>query len=185
MSGIEGYAECWGISVLHCPYCHGYEVKNVKTGILGNGEYGFEFSSLVSNWTKDLTLFTNGKSTLSAGQTAKIEKHEIKIVEKEIEKLEHDNGFIRNIIFKDGTKSPLKALYSRTPFKQHCSIPESLGCEMTDEGYIKTDTFQKTTVHGVYASGDNSSRLRTVSYAVSTGTIAGMMVNKEIIEEEF
>jgi thioredoxin reductase len=185
MSGIEGYAECWGISVLHCPYCHGYEVKNVKTGILGNGEYGFEFSSLVSNWTKDLTLFTNGKSTLSAGQTAKIEKHEIRIVEKEIEKLEHDNGFIRNIIFKDGTKSPLKALYSRTPFKQHCSIPESLGCEMTDEGYIKTDTFQKTTVHGVYASGDNSSRLRTVSYAVSTGTIAGMMVNKEIIEEEF
>jgi thioredoxin reductase len=56
---------------------------------------------------------------------------------------------------------------------------------MTDNGYIKIDTFQKTTVHGVYASGDNSTRLRTVSYAVSMGTIAGIMVNKEIIEEEF
>lgn len=185
MSDIEGYAECWGISVLHCPYCHGYEVRNVTTGILGNGEYGFEFSSLISNWTKNLTLFPNGKSTLSAGQTAKIEKHEIGIFEKEIERLEHINGFIRNIIFKDGTKSPLKALYARPPFKQHCSIPESLGCEMTDDGYIKIDTFQKTTVHGVYASGDNSTRLRTVSYAVSMGTIAGIMVNKEIIEEEF
>jgi len=185
MADIEGYAECWGISVLHCPYCHGYEVRNLRTGILGNGDYAFEFSNFISNWTKDLTLFTNGKSTLSSSQREKIEKHDIKIVEKEIEKLEHTDGFILNIIFKDGTKSPLKALYARAPFKQHCSIPESLGCEMTDLGYIKTDSFQKTTVHGVYACGDNSSRLRTVSYAVSTGTIAGMMVNKEIIEEEF
>jgi thioredoxin reductase len=60
---IKGFAECWGISVIHCPYCHGYEVKNEKTGILGNGDYGFEFSRLVNNWTKDLTLYTNGKST--------------------------------------------------------------------------------------------------------------------------
>ncbi|MES1223024.1 MAG: NAD(P)/FAD-dependent oxidoreductase, partial [Bacteroidota bacterium] len=49
MQDIPGYAECWGISVLHCPYCHGYEVKDQPTGILGNGEYGFEFSALISN----------------------------------------------------------------------------------------------------------------------------------------
>ena len=116
MPDIEGYAECWGISVLHCPYCHGYEVRNERTGILGNGEYGFEFSNLISNWTKDLTLFTNGTSTLTAEQTAKIEKHNIKIVEKEIEKLEHSNGYIQNIIFKDGTNSSIKALYARSSF---------------------------------------------------------------------
>jgi thioredoxin reductase len=185
MADIEGYAECWGISVLHCPYCHGYEVRNLRTGILGNGDHAFEFSNLISNWTKDLTLFTNGKSTLSSSQREKMEKHGIRIVEKEIEKLEHTDGFIRNIIFKDGTKSPLKALYAQAPFKQHCSIPETLGCELTEPGYIKTDSFQRTTVHGVYACGDNSSRSRTISYAVSTGTIAGMKVNKEIIEEEF
>ena len=68
MADIEGYADCWGISVLHCPYCHGYEVRNEITGILGNGEYGFEFSGLISNWTKKLTLFTNGKSTLTTEQ---------------------------------------------------------------------------------------------------------------------
>jgi thioredoxin reductase len=100
MSDIEGYAECWGISVLHCPYCHGYEVRNERTGILGNGEYGFEFSGMISNWTKDLTLFTNGKSTLTAEQTATLEHHHIPIVEKEIEKLEHANGHLQKIIFK-------------------------------------------------------------------------------------
>jgi thioredoxin reductase len=185
MPDIEGYAECWGISVLHCPYCHGYEVRNERTGILGNGEYGFEFSSLISNWTKDLTLFTNGVSSLTAEQTDKVVKNKIKIVEKEIEKLEHTNGYIRNIIFRDGTKSSVKALYARSPFEQHCTIPEALGCEITDLGYIKTDSFQKTTVHGIFASGDNTTRMRTVANAVAMGTTAGMTANKEIIEEEF
>ena len=185
MSGIDGYAECWGISVLHCPYCHGYEVRNIRTGILGNGEYGFEFSNLISNWTNDLTLFTNGTSTLTDEQTTKIESHNIKIVEKEIEKLDHSSGYIQNIIFSDGTKSSVKALYARAPFIQHCIIPESLGCDVTNEGYIKVDTFQRTSVHGIFASGDNSTRMRTLANAVATGTAAGMAANKEIIEEEF
>lgn len=185
MPNIEGYSECWGISVLHCPYCHGYEVRNYRTGILGNGAYGFEFSNLISNWTRDLTLFTNGPSTLTSEQTAKVEKHNIEIVEKVIAKLEHCNGYIQKIIFNDGTYSPMKALYSRSPFEQHCTIPGSLGCEITDQGYLQIDSFQKTTVHGIYASGDNSTRMRTVANAVAMGTTAGMMVNKEIIEEEF
>ncbi|MCB0577082.1 MAG: NAD(P)/FAD-dependent oxidoreductase [Saprospiraceae bacterium] len=185
MPDIEGHAECWGISVLHCPYCHGYEVKNETTGILGNGEYGFEFSKLISNWTKELTLFTNGKSNLNAEQTAKLEKHGIKIVEKEIGRFEHTNGHIQNILFKDGTKSPVKAVYSRVPFIQHCPIPEMLGCELTEDGYLKTDPFHETAVKGVYACGDNATFMRTVANAVSTGTTTGMMANKALIEEAF
>jgi thioredoxin reductase len=185
MFNIQGYAECWGISVLHCPYCHGYEVRNERTGILGNGENGFEFSTLISNWTKDLTLFTNGPSALTPEQTAKLESHAIKIVETEIEKLEHTKGHIQNIIFKNGTASSIKALYARSPFEQHCPIPETLGCELTDEGYIKIDPFQKTGVHGIFACGDNTTRMRAVSGAVAMGATAGMMANKEIVFEGF
>lgn len=182
---IDGVKECWGISVLHCPYCHGYEVKNESTGVLGNGEKGFEFVSLISNWTKDLTLFTNGKSTLTTNQAAKLGSHRIKLIETEIERLEHTHGQLQNIIFKDGTTSPIKAFYAPSPFEQHCGIPEALGCELTDEGYLKTDSIQRTSVHGVYACGDNSTRLRTVANAVAMGTTAGMMINKEIVLEEF
>lgn len=185
MPDIEGYAECWGISVLHCPYCHGYEVRNERTGILGNGEYGFEFSMLISNWTNDLTLFTNGTSTLTSEQTEKLEKHAIKIVEKEVERLEHTNGYLQNIIFRDGTKSTVKAIYAASPFEQHCQIPETLGCELTDAGYTKVNPMLKTNIHGIFACGDNTTRMRTVANAVAMGTTAGMMVNKEIIEEEF
>lgn len=185
MPDLPGFSECWGKSVLHCPYCHGYEVRHEATGILGNGDYGFEFSGLISNWTRQLTLFTNGKSTLSPEQTAKLKSREIPIVEKTIKQLDHHNGLIQHIIFKDGTVSFIKALYARPSFEQHCSIPELLGCELTQDGYIKVDSSQKATVHGVYACGDNTTRIRTVANAVAMGTTAGMMVNKELSMEEF
>lgn len=182
---IAGFDECWGISVLHCPYCHGYEVRNVSTGILGNGEKGFEFTSLISNWTANLTLFSNGKSTLTIDQQAKIANHGIKMVESEIERIEHAKGHLRKLIFKDGSSISLKVLYAPSPFEQHCNIPKELGCELTEDGYIITDPMQRTTIHGIYACGDNTSRMRTVANAIAMGTTAGMMVNKEIAIEQF
>lgn len=185
MPDIPGFAECWGISVLHCPYCHGYEVRRQKTGILANGDNGFELSSLISNWTSDLTLYTNGKSTLTARQIKKLQKHHINMVEKEVDRIEHTNGYIENIIFKDRTSSPVNALYARLPFEQQSSVPHSLGCETTPEGYLITDPAHKTTVPGVFACGDNASRIRTVANAVSMGTTTGIMVNRDLIEEDF
>ncbi len=185
MPDIPGYAESWGISVLHCPYCHGYEVRNLKTGILGNDDFGFEFSVLISNWTDDLTLFTNGKSDLSIEQSAKLKKHKIRVVEAEIEQLEHENGYLKSVHFKDGSNTPVKALYARSAFVQHSAIPELLGCEINDEGYIRVNPAQKTNIEGIFACGDNCTRMRTVANAVAMGTTAGMMVNKELIEEGF
>jgi len=182
---INGFDACWGISILHCPYCHGYEVKNKKTGILGNGDYGINFSKLISNWTQDLTLFTNGKSILTQEETKLLEKHQIEIVEKKIEYLEHQNGYIQNTVFSDGTKTSIEAIYTKIPFEQHCKIPEQLGCELTDNGYIKTDHLQKTTIPDIYACGDNTTRMRTVANAVAMGTTAGMMLNKEYVIENF
>lgn len=185
LPAIKGFTNCWGISVLHCPYCHGYEVKNEKTGILANGEYAFELSRLISNWTDDLTLFTNGTSTLTLEQRKKVEDHTIKIEEKEIESLEHKDGYIQNIIFRDGTKSSLKAIYSRNPFEQHCKIPELLGCELAAEGYLKVNLFQETTVDDVFACGDNTAKMRSIANAIALGTTAGMTASKKVIAERF
>ncbi len=182
---IDGFSACWGISVLHCPYCHGYEVRNEKTGILGNGETGYELARLISNWTNDLTLFTNGVSTLTTQQTEQLEKHNIKIVEKEIGRLEHTDGYLQKIVFKDGTSSSLKTIYARPAFEQHSHIPETLGCELSDEGYIKHNSFLETTVPGVFVCGDNSTAMRTVASAIAIGTTAGISVSKKMIVEEF
>lgn len=185
MPEIVGFAQCWGISVLHCPYCHGYEVRNETTGILGNGEAGYELSKLISNWTQDLTLFTNGNAGLGKDQAKKLEKHGIKIVETEISSFTHAKGQIENIVFRDGSVQAVKAVYARVPFIQHSNIPAQLRCELTEQGLIKVDTLQKTSIPGVFACGDNSIIMRSVANAVSSGNFAGVMANKEMIEEAF
>lgn len=185
MPNIEGFAACWGISVIHCPYCHGYEYKNEKTGILANGEVAFELGKLIYNWTNDLTIFTNGKSTLTTAEAEKLESHKIKIIETEIDHFVHKDGQIEKVSFKDASTATIKAIYARPTFDQHCDIPQQLGCELTSQNYIKIDAFQKTTQHGIYACGDNTSLMRSVSYAVAMGGIAGVMTNKEIVDEEF
>ncbi|BAP33047.1 thioredoxin-disulfide reductase [Chryseobacterium sp. StRB126] len=185
MPDIPGFAECWGISVLHCPYCHGYEVKNEVTGILANGDMAFEFSKLIFNMTKKLTLFTNGKSSLTQEQTKKLKDHDISLNEDEMESIEHENGQIQKIIFKNGNTAALKALYAKIPFEQNIEGSENLNYELTEHGFIKVDFMQKTTVPGLFACGDNVSMMRSVANAVAQGNLAGAMVNKELSEEEF
>jgi thioredoxin reductase len=185
MLKIKGFSECWGITVIHCPYCHGYEVQNQKTGILANGYAAFHLARLIRNWTKDLTLFTNGKSELTQEQTDEIKRHNISIVEKKISSLKHKNGVVEEIILSDNSSFELKAIYSRPPFEQHCKIPELLGCELTEQGLIKVDSFQKTTVDDVFACGDNTNPIRSVSYAVSTGNNTGVFLNNAMTEEDF
>ncbi|MBS1605813.1 MAG: NAD(P)/FAD-dependent oxidoreductase [Bacteroidetes bacterium] len=185
LPSIEGLAECWGISVLHCPYCHGYEVAGKKTGILANGEGGIEMVTLISNWTKDLALYTNGSSGLTPEQEAKLAVRHISVIDKEIVRLDHIEGQLQALVFKDGSSSPVTALYTRAPFVQHCMLPAALGCELTEEGHIRVDAFQETTVSGIYACGDNASRIRTVAHAISAGTMAGIAISRKMIFENF
>jgi len=185
MPEIQGFSECWGISVIHCPYCHGYEVKNEKTGLLGNGDSAFDFARMIAHWTKDLTIFTNGKSAFTSEQAEKLAAHDIQIVENKITSLEHTHGKVQQLVFENGSKQALTALYARVSFEQHCDIAQQLGCELTEMGYIKTDNVQKTTVKGIFACGDNASPMRWLSNAVATGGLAGAMVNREMIEEDF
>ncbi|MDQ7960274.1 NAD(P)/FAD-dependent oxidoreductase [Flavobacterium lindanitolerans] len=184
MPEIDGFADSWGISILHCPYCHGYEARDTKTAILANEDSGFHYAQLLSNWTKDLALFTDGISILTAEQAEIVKKNGVKIIEEAISHIEHDKGKVRHIVFKDGTKFPVETIYCRPNYIQHCPIPEELGCELTEQGLIKTDAFQKTNIDGVFACGDSTSG-RSVAVSVSTGSIAGVFANNELTGEAF
>lgn len=185
MPDIKGFAECWGISVVHCPYCHGYELRNLKTGIVANGERAFHLASLVYNLTDNITVLTSGRADFKPEQITKLNKHNIKIIEAEISEIEHHNGYVKNVIFDNGNKIAFESIYAALPFTQHSAIPVALGCELTEHGYIKIDGFQKTTVDGVFACGDNASMMRSVANAVYSGNLTGAMVNKELTDEQF
>ncbi|MFT2011300.1 NAD(P)/FAD-dependent oxidoreductase [Pontibacter sp. 13R65] len=185
MPPIEGFAACWGISVLHCPYCHGYEVRNQPIGLIGNGDMGFEFCRLISNWSKQLTLFTNGPATLTQEQRQKLASYQIEVIEKEIGSFDQENGQLQQVVFHDGTRKEVAAVFARPAFAQHCNIPQQMGCELTEQGLLLVDGFGRTTVPGVFAAGDNATMFRSVANAVAEGTKAGAFINKELIEEAF
>jgi len=181
MPNIESFDDCWGISAIHCPYCHGYEYKRQKTGLLANGDIAFEFSQLLHNWTDQLTIFTNGPSTITATQADQLALKNIAIEEKKILKFKHHKGYIQSINFSDGSAFKLDAIYAKLPFQQHSLIPENLGCEINKQGYIQIDEFQRTSIPGIYAAGDNTTSMRSVASAVAAGTKAGAFINHDLI----
>lgn len=182
---IDGFKECWGISILHCPYCHGYEMKGKKTGILGNGDMGYELAKIIYHWAGELTLYTNGTSTLNPEQVQKLNQHKIKVIENEVEAINHKKGVIKQILFKDTEPEDLNALYTKLPFTQQCTIPEKLGCKFTENGFIYIDECLETSIPGIYAAGDCLTLYRSIANAVASGNKVGAMINKKFLEEEF
>lgn len=185
MPDIRGLSDCWGISVIHCPYCHGYEFKGRKTAIMANGDHAYHIASLVNNLTNNLTIVTNGNSKFSDEQLSKLQNHNIEVIQTEITEVKHQGGHLQSVVFSDGKTLELNALYAALPFVQSSDIPISLGCKLTEMGYIQVDDFKKTTVNGVYACGDNSTMMRSVANAVATGNIAGAVANMELTQEFF
>lgn len=176
-----GFAECWGISVLHCPYCHGYEYRQQPTGTLLNGDAALEHARLLRQWTTQLTIFTDGPATFSPEQRAQLVRAGVGVEETPVRKLRHHAGQLTHVALADGRQVPLVALYVRPGMEQHCLLPQELGCAYTETGYLQVDGLQKTSVPGIYAAGDATTPLRAVSMAVAGGTVAGSMLSHEML----
>lgn len=182
---IFGFEDCWGISILHCPYCHGFEVKNQKVGIIANGEIALEYVKHIHHWNKDLMLFTNGVSTISEADMLEIESLGVEVFTKKILSVLHLNGKMMHLIFDDESKVAVNNVYYRPVFEQHSKLPEQLGCLLDDNGLIKIDDFSQTAVKGIYAAGDNTTLMRSIANAVAMGNKVGAFMNMELINEKF
>ena len=185
MPPIKGFSACWGITVIHCPYCHGYEFRNKRTGIMANAENAFHLASLVNNLTKDITILTLGSANFTPVQMEKFQKHNIKIEESEIVEIEHRDGHLSKVVFKNGKRLNFEVIYASIPFEQQTTIPIEMGCKLTEMGFIEVNAFQKTSEEGIFACGDNTTPMRSIANAVSGGNFAGAMINKELTDEDF
>ncbi|HCZ34918.1 MAG TPA: pyridine nucleotide-disulfide oxidoreductase [Cytophagales bacterium] len=182
---VKGFEACWGISVIHCPYCHGYEVRNKQIGVVSNGEHAFHITKLVYNLSKNVTVYTNGKSTLTDEQTAKLANRNIMVVEDKLAEAMHEQDHIKQLIIKNGERVSVDALFVKPNSTQHCTIPEKLGCKLTEHGFLQVDEMQNTTVAGIYAAGDNCTMIRSVAMAIAAGNKAGAIINMELTNELF
>jgi thioredoxin reductase len=182
---IEGFKACWGTSILHCPYCHGYEFSNKKTAILGNGSRAFNMANVVLNLTRDITILTNGEAEFSDKQLSTLAKNKVQIVDAVIEKIIYDHNTVKGISFKHIDQLEFEAMYALVDFKQRSGLLTHFSLDYTDKGLIEIDHYQRTSIQGMYACGDNSSAMRSISQAVYTGNLAGAIVNAKLTEEDF
>lgn len=184
MPDLPGFAECWGRSVLHCPYCHGYEVHDEPLGMLANGDVAYEMATLIQNWSHQLNLFTNGPSTLTEVQQQTLAQLSIPIVQTPITAIEHETGLLTALLLADGSQVRPKAVFARVPFRQHTNIAAQLGCLLMENGLIETTEFGETTVPSIFAAGDATTLFRQVSIAVANGAKAGAWLNHELVADD-
>lgn len=185
MPDIKGFSDCWGISVIHCPYCHGYEFRGQKTALMANGEKALHLAPMIRNLTDQLTILPQGKADFTPEQIEQLNRHNIQIVETVVTEIEHEQGHLKQLVFADGQKLPFDAAYAALPFQQHSDIPVALGCALNEHGYLQVDPMQQTSVDGIFACGDNTSPMRSVANAVASGNIAGAVVNMVLTKERF
>lgn len=182
---IPGFSECWGISILHCPYCHGYENKHKTTAVIGNGDQGFVLAKTIHQWSNQITLYTNGTSTLNPEEVFKLNRNGITVIQNDITHIEHNNGNVTKIHFDDASAAPAEVIYVQLPFKQQCDIPEKLGVTFTEKGFIQVTRGMETSIPGIFAAGDCLSFFRSVAHAIASGNKAGAIINKCLIDEDF
>lgn len=177
---VTGLADCWGKSVIHCPYCHGYEYADRPTGVLVNAPTIGHMADLLPQWSRDLHAFGVGAADLDAELRAKLEAKGIRMHEASIAECIHDAGELSAVRLTDGSSHAISALYVRPGF---ASLPpglSALGAELTPMGLLQVDMMQRTTVSGLYAAGDVASPLRSVANAVAQGNMAGAAINMDL-----
>ena len=178
---VPGFAECWGKSVIHCPYCHGYEVADQPTGLWLNGEQVAHMVPLLLNWTRDLTVFTNGPAAFEATTRQLLAARRVGLIETPVAALEHTAGQLRGLRLADGRRVALPVLYAGLPKAQASLLPAQLGCAVDNQQLVVVDAQCQTSVPGVLAAGDNCSPLHQLVHAMAAGSMAGVILSRELI----
>jgi thioredoxin reductase len=180
---IAGIEQFWGTSVLHCPYCHGWEVRDLPIAVLSCGETAVYVTHLLRNWSSDLALCTNGFGQLSPAERERIMALDIPIYEQPIAGLEGAQAQLNGIRFADGTRLERRALFVRPAQEQRSRLARELGCQLGEGGIVHVDEQGQTSVAGIYAAGDMTRQMQQIVFAAADGARAAMAINQAFVHE--
>ncbi len=180
---IEGLAAFYGTSVFHCPYCDGWEVRDQPLAVYGRGENGLGLALELTLWSRHLTLCTDGLSQLSESEQQRLKKHDIALIENNIVRLEGKEGNLERVLFANGESIEVRAMFFSAGQRQGSKLAERLGCQLTDQGCVRTFDYEKTEIPGLYVAGDASRFVQLVIVAASEGAQAAVAINKELMQE--
>lgn len=184
LPSIPGMAELWGTGVLHCPFCHGWEVRDRPLAVYGRGAEGFELARLLLGWTRDLVLLSDGPADLGAEHRARLDSWGVDVCEERVLRLE-GKGRLDQIVLADGAAVRRRALFIQPPQRARTGLAVQLGCEVLPGGSLRVGADGQTTVQGVYAAGDAATSAQQLIVAAAAGARAAITIQKDLIAADF
>jgi thioredoxin reductase len=175
---VEGFDDCYGRSVFHCPYCDGWEVRGRRLGLYAPGRSGAGMALALRDWTPHVVLLTDGPARLPAADAARLREHGVRVRSERLARLEHDEGQVRAVEFRDGGEAErLDAIFFKTGQSPQCDLARRLGCRFNAKGTVKTTRLEETGVPGLYVAGDASRDVQLAVVAAAEGVKAAFAIN--------
>jgi thioredoxin reductase len=171
---LEGAAELWARGVFHCPYCHGWEVRDRPLAVYG--AEGAGHALLLTSLSDDVVLLTNGGSDLDPDEADRLAAAGVEIRDDPVARLEAEEGWLARIRFADGSSDDRAGLFLGPRFAAS-PLPTQLGCELDEGGMMVIDEDGRTSVPGVFGAGDATVGKAAVVLAAAAGSRAAYAIN--------
>jgi len=187
---IDGIRERWGRDVLHCPYCHGWEVRNKAIGILGSVPMALHQTMLFRQWSPNITLFLNDVVEPTDAEWEQLAARSISVVEGKVESLAIQDDALRGVVLASGTVIPLEAVVTATRLEARSAVLESLGVPVVEHPmgvghHVEVNPMGgATAVPGVWAAGNVADLMGQVMASAASGVMAGAAINAHLVAEE-
>jgi thioredoxin reductase len=179
-----GFAELYGRSVFHCPYCDAWEIRDSPMAVYGNAHRGYGLSLELLAWTRDVVLCTDGPATLEPHQRERLARAGIPVREEPIDRLEGREGVLERIVFRSGEPLARRAVFFTTGQTQQSALAIGLGCEFNEKGTVRTGPYESTHLPGLFVAGDASRAVQWVVVAAAEGAEAAFAINTDLLKED-
>ena len=184
---LRGIEERWGTSVFHCPFCHGWEMRDRRLGVLGSGAAGVQRALLLREWSSTVTLYSNGPAELDPADDPMLRAAGVQFDERPVVELVGHGAGLRALRLGDGTEQECEGLLVPVVLKQPSTLAVQLGVTLAEPGPIAIDQVQvdaafRTSVAEVCAAGDNAG-IPSVANAAAAGSTAAAMIVHDLVTE--
>ena len=178
---LPGIVERWGRSVFHCPFCHGWEVRDQPLGVLDRGAPGVHRALLLRTWSDDVTLLADGAAKLDEEDAERLRAAGVTVDERLVEGLVGPGSTLTAIAFAEGYERPCAGLLVPVTLHQRSALAEQLGAAASGPGPVAVDAVEvdpmfATSVPGLFAAGDLTVQAPSVANAVTAGNTAAAMI---------
>jgi thioredoxin reductase len=180
---IPGVRERWGRDLLHCPHCHGYEVRDQPLGVLEGTPDAVQHVLLVRQWSPDVILFPH-TDTLTPEQHELVAARGIRVIEGRVARLVVDGDQLQGVELGDGTVVARAAVFVRPRFVPNADLLTGLGCAVDENGWVVHDPTGRTTVAGVWVAGNAADPRAQVISAAGQGSAAAIALNADLVDQD-